>query len=99
MPQAKGRYDLSAPEIALPVAFATRFTGSKILSMLKRLGVCLAIAALRASTRGRTDIIASLTSSGNSSAVAGISVRARAILVRSASGTGTDERWVMGDEV
>ena len=45
LPQAKGRYDLSAPEIVFPAALATRFTGSKILSILKRLGVRLAIAA------------------------------------------------------
>jgi hypothetical protein len=73
-----------APEIAPPANFAARFTGIKTRSILERLERCLAIAAERASTRGSSDIIASVMSSGNA---AGGSDRI----------TGSRERWVAGD--
>ncbi|KAH9996313.1 hypothetical protein BJV77DRAFT_960698 [Russula vinacea] len=56
---------LATPEMALPANFATRFTGTKTRSILERLERCLAIAAERASTRGSSDIITSVMSSGN----------------------------------
>jgi hypothetical protein len=75
---------LATPEMALPANFATRFTGTKTRSILERLERCLAIAAERASTRGSSDIITSVMSSGN-------------ITGGSDSDTGTRERWATGD--
>jgi hypothetical protein len=79
---------LATPEMALPANFATRFTGTKTRSILERLERCLAMAAVRASTRGSSDIITSVISSGN--AMGG-----------SDSDIGTKERWATrdGDDV
>jgi hypothetical protein len=76
---------LAAPEIALPANFATRFTGMKTRSILERLERCRVIAAVRASTRGRRDIITSVMSSGNTAG-------------GSHSDAGIKERWVAGGE-
>jgi hypothetical protein len=76
----------ATPEITLPANFATRFTGTKTRSILERLGRCLAMAAVRASTRGSSDMITSVMSSGN-------------IMGCSDSVTGTKERLVTGDDV
>jgi len=76
---------LAAPEIAPPANFATRFIGIKTRSSLERLG--RVIAAVRASTRGSRDMIASVMSSGNT--VGG-----------SDNDIGIKERWVArGDDV
>jgi hypothetical protein len=56
---------LDTPEMALLANLATYFTGSRTRNILERLERCLAIAAERASTRGSSDMIASVMSSGN----------------------------------
>lgn len=56
---------LDTAEMALLANFATRFTGTRTWNILERLERCLAIAAERASTRGSSDMIASVISSGN----------------------------------
>lgn len=87
--------DLAAPEIAVPAAFANRFIAR---DTLERLELCLAIAAVRASTRGSSDMIASVMSSGNISTTGG-SARATAGGSERESAAANDERWVRGDDV
>jgi hypothetical protein len=76
---------LDTPEIVLPANFATRFTGMKTRRILDHLERCRVIAAVRASTRGSRDMIASVMSSGNTAG-------------GSDSETGTKERWVAGGD-
>jgi hypothetical protein len=95
MPQAKGRCDFSAPEIAFPAALAVRITKPKALSMLKRLGRCVSI-GMRASTCGSSDMITSLTSSGNIATTLGSTCGSGAA---TDDGDATEERCVMGDDV
>jgi hypothetical protein len=92
MPQAKARCDLSAPEIAFPAALAVRITKPKALSILKRLGRCPTLAGIRASTCGSSDMITSVTSSGNIPTTLGSTLGSK-------GGAATEERWVIGDDV
>jgi hypothetical protein len=80
---------LVALEIACPAAFASRFAGiyALTLSFLDGFERHLAIAAVRASTRGSSAMMATVMSSGNMSPEIGWP-----------SGAGSEERWVTGDD-